>query len=204
MGELKYKRQFLPRPGVSAQPCLSPTRPSPPTLTRVARQLDPRVVFSEGDHEGRILQHCLQLLPRFVLCGAERVGSGLRPGMEGDGAAAMRGNQGGPGVLRGASWDPWAQAGCSEQSSLTCAITNSPEASAKAEKSLYLSRRHHFVSVSLCPSRRSRDRLGCVAVTSNSQIVPRHIYIKKVVPGKMIKAGVDGGRTTERDRNRDR
>ena len=66
---------------------------SPPTLTRVSRQLDPRVVFSEGDHKGRILQNCLQLLPRLVLCGAERVGSGLRPGREGE-VSALRGNQG--------------------------------------------------------------------------------------------------------------
>ena len=50
-------------------------------------------MFSEGDHKGRILQNCLQLLPRLVLCGAERVGSGLRPGREGE-ASALRGNQG--------------------------------------------------------------------------------------------------------------
>ena len=50
-------------------------------------------MFSERDHKGRILQNCLQLLPRLVLCGAERVGSGLRPGREGE-VSALRGNQG--------------------------------------------------------------------------------------------------------------
>lgn len=29
-------------------------------------------MFSEGDHEGRISQNRLQLLPGFVLCGAEQ------------------------------------------------------------------------------------------------------------------------------------
>ena len=51
-------------------------------------------MFSEGDHKGRILQNRLQLLPWLVLCRAERVGSGLRPGREGDEASALRGNQG--------------------------------------------------------------------------------------------------------------
>lgn len=53
-------------------------------------------MFSEGDHEGRILQNCLQLLPGFILCGAEQGGVKTEAEKGRDADIAMKGKEGGP------------------------------------------------------------------------------------------------------------
>lgn len=108
--ELNYREQlcsyfFFFLPSLSVPPTPTPAVPHTPALTSVSRQLDPRVVFSEGDHEGRIFQNRLQFLPWFVLCEAER-GWGVTAEVgEGRGWDAAQGGAwgeaGGPGGFLG-------------------------------------------------------------------------------------------------------
>lgn len=164
MGKLKDQEQALRqrRHLWAALPGLRP--PSPPALTGVSRQLDPRVVFAEGDHEGRRLQHGLQLPPWFVLWGREgRVRSEAKDGGRWGGCRGReaRGTWGSF-QDQGASRAHWSPACWGERSPLPSADTSSPKASAKAEKSLCscVSGLLSLCCCVFCPSPRSKDGQG--------------------------------------------